>query len=103
MANDTAITDTHYETSRRSQRCVLSCRGNTQHVLSPRYSSNTDQQQEEHYQATDQQHNTFHRRHVSARYVQVLTDSNFMAVPCLSESSLDHRASQQYDDISNRL
>src|SRR5215475_11417860 len=103
MENDTAITGTRYETCWCSQRCVLSCRGNTQHVLSPRYSSNTDRQQEEHYQATDQQHNTFHRRHVSARYVQMLTGSNFMAVPCLSEGLLDHRAWQKHDDISNQL
>src|SRR5215468_4211767 len=103
MENDTAITDPLHKTRWRSQHCVLSCHGNTQHVLPPRYSSNTDRQQEEHYQATDQQHNTFHRRHVSARYVQMLTDSNFMAVPCLSEGLLDHRASQQHDNMSSQL
>ena len=83
MENDTAITDALHEARWHRHCSGLSIRDNTHCALSPCYSYNTGQQQEEHYRATDPQHNAFHRRHVAARYVQVLIGSSFMAFPTL--------------------
>src|SRR5262249_25017452 len=83
MEHDTAVTDALHKACLHRHCSILSCCEHTQCCSSPCSSDNTGQQHEKPDQTTVQQHNTSHGQHVCERYVPVLTDGNFMAVPFL--------------------